>query len=40
MQQEVLPLPMAPKMAIPVNNPRSGMVSQKGALAGTGLRGL
>src|SRR5216684_3504286 len=40
MQQDVLPLPIAPKMAIPVNKPRSGIVSQEGALAGTGLRGL
>jgi len=34
MQQDVLPLPIAPKMAIPVNKPRSGIVSQEGALAG------
>jgi hypothetical protein len=40
MQQLVLPLPMAPKMATPVNNPRSGIMSQCGSLAGIGLRGL
>ena len=30
MQAEVLPDPTAPKMAIPVYSPRSGMVSREG----------
>ncbi len=30
-----MPLPIAPKMAIPVNKPRSGIVSHEGALAFT-----
>jgi hypothetical protein len=30
---------MAPRTAIPVNNPRSGMLRQKGAFAGRGLWG-
>ena len=39
MQAEVLPLPTAPKMAMPVYSPRSGMVSHSGlkiSLASTG----
>ena len=30
MQAEVLPEPMAPQMSIPVQRPRSGIVSQRG----------
>src|ERR1700733_12750519 len=40
MQQLVLPLPTAPNMEMPVNNPFSGIVSQYGFSDGSGLRGL
>jgi len=40
MQQLVLPLPTAPMIMVPVNSPRSGMMSQLGFSAGMGKRGL
>ena len=38
-QAEVLPLPTAPKMAMPVYSPRSGMVSHSGLKISLGSTG-
>ena len=39
MQAAVLPLPVAPKMAVPVNSPAAGTVSHSGRSTSTGSTG-